>query len=571
MKKYIVKDSIPEDISKQLDTYSPLVRQLLFNRGITVAKDAQQFINPDYGALHDPYTLKDIKRAVTRIKEAIDKKERIAIYSDYDTDGVPGAVILHDLFKKIGYENFTNYIPHRNNEGFGLNMPAIDELAKESVMLLITIDCGSADAVEITHAHTHGMDVIITDHHLMHDTVADAFAIVNPKQGACLYPEEMLCGSAVIFKLVQVFLKEYGAEYGVVSGWEKWLLDMVGIATLSDMVPLKGENRILAHYGLTVLRKTRRHGLLELFSKTGLNRNLITEDDVGFTIGPRINAASRMGLPMDAFRMLSATSLEDASVFVKHLEKINRERKSLVATMVRNIHKRMKAHNTLPAVIVLGDPDWKPSLLGLVANKLMDEYGRPVFLWGRGSGTTLKGSCRSNEIDVVTLMKSLPEGILSAYGGHSFAGGFVVCDAGVHILEQSLNDAYKNITENVATEREVVSADMALTLDEVSENTHREIVRLAPFGMDNARPLFLFKNVIPYEMRQFGKGNEHIEVVFQNSFNKEVRAIAFFSKPESFDCIPKEGVAVDMVAHMEKSVFRGKTELRLRIIDFVSE
>src|SRR3990167_8492496 len=203
--------------------------------------------------------MKDMEKAVERIVRAMQNNERIAIFSDYDADGIPGAVVLHDFFKKIGYANFENYIPDRHGEGFGLNAGAIEELAERGAKLLITIDCGIADTEEVSRANNLGMEVIITDHHLLSHFIPPAYAILNPKQPDCAYPEKMLCGSGVIFKLIQALTTRLAtSNWQLKTGQEKWLLDMVGLATMADMVPLQGENRVFAHYGLTVLRKSRR-------------------------------------------------------------------------------------------------------------------------------------------------------------------------------------------------------------------------------------------------------------------------------------------------------------------------
>src|SRR5581483_1794383 len=212
------------------------------------------------------------------------------IFSDYDADGIDGAVALHDLFRKIGYKNFEVYIPHRHNEGYGLNTEAMEEFKEAGASLVITIDCGIGDIEEVEKATALGMDIIVTDHHVPHEKLPPAYAILNPKVAGCAYPEKMLCGSGVIFKFIQAFLKKYSGEFMVNPGWEKWLLDVVGIATLSDMVPLTGENRTFAYYGLKVLKKTPRPGLSRLFTKLRIKREHISEDDVGFTITPRINA-----------------------------------------------------------------------------------------------------------------------------------------------------------------------------------------------------------------------------------------------------------------------------------------
>ena len=250
MSKYAVREAPSDEIEKELLGYSPLVRQLLYGRGIVSVEEAEKFLNPNYDThTHDPFALKDMEKAVERILLAVQNDERIAIFSDYDADGIPGAVVLHDFFKRIGYLNFENYIPDRHGEGFGLNGLAIEKLAERGAKVLVTIDCGITGVDEALRAKELGMDLIITDHHLPVLVLPSAFAILNPKQSDCAYPEKMLCGSGVVFKLVQALtskLKTINLQLSI--GWEKWLLDMVGLATLSDMVPLVGENRVFAHY-----------------------------------------------------------------------------------------------------------------------------------------------------------------------------------------------------------------------------------------------------------------------------------------------------------------------------------
>ncbi|PCI29205.1 single-stranded-DNA-specific exonuclease RecJ [Candidatus Wolfebacteria bacterium] len=572
MKNYVVREPIPESAEKELAEYSDFVRHLLYYRGVETKIDAEEYLNPNYDLhVHDPSELKDIDKAVDRIVDAMDKNERIAIYSDYDTDGIPGAVILHDFFKKIKYENFTNYIPHRNKEGFGLNVGAIDALAEDKVKLIITIDCGITDVPEVKRANEKGMDVIITDHHLTHEVVPEAYAIVNPKQESCKYSEDMLCGSGVIFKLVQALLNKHREKWGVTAGWEKWLLDMVGIATLSDMVPLQGENRVLAYYGLKVLRKSPRPGLQQLLRKLKVNQRFLTEEDIGFTIGPRINAASRMGVPIDAFHLLATTDEVEAGRLAVHLNEINDERKSLVAVMVREIHKTVKERypEEEKKIIVLGNPKWKPSLVGLVANKLMEEYNCPVFLWGREEGNEMKGSCRSNgSVDVVKLMKALPDGVLAGSGGHAMAGGFSVTDSGVHVLAEEMEKAFEKVKMGEG-DRDTTFVDRILSIDEVNWRLHDDIDKLSPFGVGNARPLFMLKGVIPSSVRTFGKQKNHLGLTFKNSNDRDVDSIGFFMTPETFGEKVKEGQPLDLVVAVEKSMFRGRPELRMRIIDVI--
>ena len=329
MKNYSVKSEttkngvptrgeVPEKVSKELVKYPEILRKLLFYRGIKTEKEADIFLNPVYEENYDPYLMKDMDIAAERILKAIDKKEKIIIYSDYDADGIPGAVILHDFFKKINYNNFENYIPHRVLEGFGLNDEAIDEFAKKGVDLIITIDCGIGDVEEAEKIKKHKIDLIITDHHLPRisknnkEELPHALAILNTRQSKCKYPDKNLCGAGVVFKLVQAIIKKHSEKFDLKEGWEKWLLDMVAIGTISDMVPLIGENRLFAHYGLKVLRKSPRFGLQRLLSIVKIDQKNIIEDDISFMISPRINAASRMGLPEDAFNLLVTKNEDEA-------------------------------------------------------------------------------------------------------------------------------------------------------------------------------------------------------------------------------------------------------------------
>ncbi len=633
--KYTVRHQLTEKERAPLARFSPLVAQLLFHRGLTGITgvddihNAEKFLSPDYDRdIHDPFLLKDVEKAADRIILAIKSQkeensldmvsDKIAIYADYDADGIPGAALFHDFFCRIGFKNFTIYIPHRHNEGFGLNIEAVEQLAREGVKLVVTVDCGISDILPVTRANQLGMEVIITDHHEAPEILPPAYVIVDHKQPGCDYPEKTLCGSGVAFKLVQAILKK--DRLGLPIGHEKWLLDLVGIATLSDMVPLIGENRVFAKYGLEVLRKSQRKGLQQLLSHLRIAQQYLSEDDVAFMITPRINAASRMGVPMDAFNLLSADNDIDALKAAKHLDHINNERKGVVASLVKEIKKILRdrygssvtsadvGHKStegavgrsmagLPAVIVLGNPDWRPSLLGLAANSCAEEFDRPVFLWGRDGGNIIKGSCRSDgKSNVVELMRAVSSGVLTQFGGHKHSGGFAVAEDQVHFLEKHLNDATKKIYESsrLDTQDENHPQDIGVTIDEddlvdaeisldaVNWDLYNDIARLAPFGMSNRKPLFLLKNVSPASVRIFGKGEDHVELILSQSNGRRLSAISFFGAVTEWAKIMRErlkgvvmtggnnlSIQCDIVASLEKSMFRGRPELRLRIEDVI--
>ena len=547
---------------------SDLLDILLANRGVTTAEQKNLFLKPSYEHdMHDPFLLHDMEKAVTRIFDAIHAREKIVVYADYDCDGIPGAVILHDLLKKIGYENFLVYIPDRHEEGYGLNRSAVEEFIKTGVKLVVTIDLGTTDHEDIAFAEKNGINVIVTDHHIPHATMPKAFALVNPKIGDT-YPEKMLCGAGVMFKLVQAFLKKYEEQFNVPIGWEKWLLDMAGIATLSDMVPLTGENRIIASFGMQVLRKSPRPGLQQLLRKLKIDQRYLVEEDITFMIAPRLNAASRMDSPMRAFELLSERDTLKAGVLAEHLTKINDERKTLVATIMKDVKHKL-SERTLGTVIVVGNPAWRVGVLGLVAGKICDEFDRPAFVWGRegtNADAVVKGSCRSNgAVNVVTLMESAKEQFLD-FGGHELAGGFSVSSESVHFLEEKLSAAFENVKqENKRMERGVF--DTALSLSDVNETNYQTVALLAPFGLGNPKATFSFPNVNIKKAKQFGKEKNHLELTLADANGGEKTAIAFFADSDTFSKPIKEGDTVTLAGTMEKSYFAGRTTLRLRIVD----
>ena len=564
-----------------------LLDLLLKNRGI-LPEDREKFLNPQYEKhCYDPYLLKDMEKACARIYAAIEGKEKILIYSDYDCDGIPAAVIMHDFFTKIGYQNFSIYIPDRHDEGYGLHSDAIEEFIKNDVKLLITFDLGITAVAEVTRAQDAGIDVIITDHHLPQAEIPKAFAIINPKQDGCLYPDKMLCGAGLAFKLVQALIKKYGKVFEekspstalktprLTAGWEKWLLDMAGLATLADQVPLTNENRVFAYYGLKVLQRARRPGLAELFRKAGVDVMRMNEEDVTFTLAPRLNAASRMDSPMRAFEVLSTIDPALARTHADHLAKINDERKSLVATIMKDVKKTL-AKRDEKKVIVIGNPSWRVGILGLVASKVAEEYKRPTFVWGSGSlpaqaGDILRGSCRlpneQSATNVVSIMSSLPAGSLLGFGGHAGAGGFSVSHEEIHFLEERLETACANLLSNDEAMEYMI--DATITLDDVTSENFLVIDKLAPYGMGNPKPMFRFEKIPVTLIKEFGKEKNHLELSFLTSRRRPVKAIAFFKTRESYGNLLAEGKPIDLIATFEKSTFAGRTELRLRIVDIL--
>ncbi len=551
-------------------TLHPLTLTLLVRRGITESEQIERFIRPNYKRdMYDPFLILNMERAVLRILQAFREGERIVIYGDYDCDGIPGSVVLHDLFVRIGVANFSNYIPHRHHEGYGLNKDAIAKFAKEGVGLIITVDCGITDVEEVQMAESLGMNVIVTDHHLPQAQLPPAYAIINSKQEADTYPDDMLCGAGVAFKLAQAILirgKEKGSIVDVPDGWEKWLLDMAGLSTIADMVPLQNENRVLAYYGLKVLRKSPRPGIHALLREAKVDQRYLTEEDVGFTIGPRINAASRMDIPFRAFELLSTTDVVVANERARLLASLNAERKTEVARMVKDA-KRLLEKRELSSVIVIGNPGWRVGVAGIVANQLAETYDRPAFVWGKEGSSVIKGSCRSDgRVNIVDLMIATRQGVFIDKGGHEFSGGFSIDSDAIHFLESALVEAHLTIAKKEKT-KGIPEVDAVLTVSDVNEETFHAIDLLAPFGVGNPKPLFRFEGVVVDKVEQFGKGKEHLKLILRDRDGKSVNALGFFMSTVSFPGVDiANGSRIDLIASFEKSYFRGYPELRLRIV-----
>ncbi len=556
---------------------SDLITILLHKRGVTDVADIERFLSPDYERdTHDPFLFFGMDKAVARVFDAMEKGERIAVYADYDCDGIPGASVLSDFFKKIGYENFEVYLPHRDREGYGYHLPALDELATRGVKLVITVDVGTKAHAGVLHANSLGIDTIVTDHHEISGELPAAYAILNPKMAP--YPFPHLCGAAVAWKLVQALLIEGRKRnlpnfIAIPEGWEKWLLDLVAIATVADLVPLIGENRTLAYWGLKVLHKTPRKGIVALCNQLRLSRITIDETDIAFSFAPRINAASRMDSPELALRMLTTDSQIEAEQLVSQLESLNAKRKGVVAGIVKEAKKRARSRGEPgDLVTVLGDPDWKPSLCGLAANSVMEERGGVVLLWGRDAFGKIKGSARSDgSMSVVELFAKAGDAF-EEYGGHHASGGFTVATEHVHTLQQVLAAAAAQIAKGhpLPEAKDAPLHDAILTLREISSTLLKEISRLAPFGMGNLKPIFRISQTRILNVKRFGKEKNHTEVSLGCAASGATQcAFQFFKAPEDFTRIPTPDILVDVLATIERDTFRGPDRIALRIQDIL--
>ncbi|TSC69261.1 MAG: single-stranded-DNA-specific exonuclease [Parcubacteria group bacterium Gr01-1014_56] len=546
--------------------HSELLYDLMIARGVVGKKAQEQFLVPDFERdSHDPMLLPDMERAVDRILSAQKTGEKIAVWSDYDCDGIPGGVALTEFLRAIGL-SVVHYIPHRHKEGYGLNEEGITELKEQGATLVITVDLGTTEHANILFAKERGIDVIVTDHHIVPTLeIAEQFpalAFINPKRADSLYPFDGLCGAGVAWKLIQGVLAKN--RFGMKEGQEKWFLDLIGMATLSDMVPLVGENRMLARYGLLVMRKGRRPGLAALLKLLKIKPSSMTEDDIGFMIAPRINAASRMDKPETAARLLATNEAEEALELAQILNHINDERKGMVAATVKEVNKRMHEHQESP-VIVMGNPNWRPGILGLVANTLAQTHGKPVFLWGREGGDVIRGSVRGDSIvNIVQLMEGAKD-IFQHFGGHHSSGGFSLAQERVHELGPRLNEAFKALGTKEIEEKEII-IDRTLDIAELPF-AQAELMKLAPFGVANEKPLFIFPRVSIARTKMFGKNNDHLELELKGQSSPlSVAGISFFSNVDSFSKQAEMGGRVDVVGNVELD-WRGRP--RIRVVDII--
>ena len=545
----------------------PLVKRILENRKIS---DSDAFLNPSYDNRHDPFLMKDMDRAVSRILSAIERKETIAVWHDYDCDGIPAGALLYDFFRQIGYPVET-YVPERS-EGYGLNEDGIKALSEKGVALIITADCGITDVPEVAYAKKLGIEVIITDHHLPSE-LPPAYAIVNPHRADDAYPFKELCGTGVAFKLVEALIQK--GNFNLPAGWEKWLLDLVALATVADMVELSDENRALVSYGLKVIHKGRRAGLRAIFDAERMPYMRVTEDDLAFSVAPKINAASRMGSPRLAFELLTTDSYERATEIAKELVKLNKARKTEGMHIAKEVKRKIEGMPALGEVLVLGHSSWRPSLLGIAATAVVETHGKTVCLWGK-DGNLIKGSCRSNgTVNIVELMREAKH-VFQDFGGHELSGGFSLTEDAIFSFQEELEKAHSLLMQGKeglpALSSRSEGVEGFLSLSEINESAYEALRHLAPFGMGNPKPIFRLANVRAEKFFKFGAHKEHARILLSDDSGRSVEAISFFISRtpfrDTFELL-SAGDTVTVDGSMELSHFLGKKELRFRLQNLV--
>lgn len=541
----------PEEYSKAI-SLPPLIAQLLYNRGIT-EDQVQYFFTKPHELEDDPFLLTDMSKAVDRIYKAIRSGEKIAIYGDFDVDGITATLILMEGLSWLG-GNIIPYIPNRLREGHG-QLLALEKLRSDGVSLVITVDCGITALNEVKNAQMAGLDLIITDHHTPLATLPEAIAVINPKQNNSRYPFHELAGVGVAFKLLQALYKNDKRNDRLTT-----LLDLVALGSVADMVPLVGENRYLVIEGLKILNHTKRIGLKELIRISRLELGKLDAKSIGWFLGPRINAASRLGDATISYELLTTNSLKDAVRLAAELEKTNSERQNLTRETLALTKKKLADKMDLP-LLIEGDENYSVGVIGLVAGKLVDEFHKPSIIISLGSDMC-HGSARSiPEFNLTTALGQCQD-LLTTFGGHPLAAGFTVTHQNLAQLENNLQEIAIDKLSHLDL-RPVLNIDAEIPLSIFTSDTINLIQQLEPFGQGNPHPVFLTKKTKVKKCYNFGNSNNYLKFELQQG-NVSWQAVSFHSHMKQAE-IPDY---IDIVYNLEKRRWKGEEILQINLIDF---
>ncbi len=537
------------------------MRDILIKRGYEKPEEIEAFLNPNYDEqLHDPFLMKGMKLAVDRILEAVEKKQIIVIYGDYDIDGITASTVMVETIRNLGHQA-RSYIPDRFEEGYGINLDALQKLQSEGVDLVISVDCGITSVKEVAWAMQNGLDVIVTDHHSVPTKIPEAIAVINPKQSDCEYPFKDLAGVGVAFKLAQALQIASGKPD---KGQEKWLLDVVALGTVCDVVTLVGENRVLASFGLKVMNKTRRVGIRALAEVSGVEMGKITSYTLGFMFGPRMNAAGRLEHAAKSLELMLTDDGSKAREIAKELDGLNKQRQSDQAKIVKEAKAMADAYVDDP-VLVLASPDWSHGIVGIAASKVAESVGKPTLIM-QIMGDTAKGSARSfggfNLIDALRTGDDL----FVKYGGHAFAAGYTIPVAKLDELRDRLNEHYLEVVGELT--EQVVERDIDMDdLQVINWELFNGLSLLEPFGNGNRQPSIYIPSITIDDLRWVGSDGRHAKLTVSDGV-MSLSGIGF----GLFDNHPNlaAGQQVGILVHVDRNDFNGKSSLQLVVRD-VSE
>jgi single-stranded-DNA-specific exonuclease len=564
-KRWVVKDKGDVAVMKQLAGIlgvSESLANLMVQRNITSAEEAKAFFNPSLDYLHDPFLMKDMNIAVDRISTAVKKNERILVYGDYDVDGTTAVALVYSFLKEQ-YSNIEYYIPDRYKEGYGVSYQGLDFAYQNNCKVVITLDCGIKAVEKVKYARTKGLDVIICDHHYPGDEIPKALAVLDPKQPSCNYPYKELSGCGVGFKLIHGYSRVHGIPFSAIAHY----LDLVAVSIASDIVPITGENRVMAYFGLKQLNESPRTGLKEIIRESEVSRAL-TIEDVVFKIGPRINAAGRMETGSKAVDLLVSNDTLIASGISKEINNFNNERRSIdriiTTEAMRMISEDQRTVNS--RTTVLYNPTWKKGVIGIVASRLIETYYRPTVILTESNGFAT-GSARSVQgYDLYQAIEACSD-LLENFGGHMFAAGLTLKKENIQPFMKKFEQyVHSTITEEQLVPR--VFIDTELSFSEINEDFFKTMNQFQPFGPENMSPIFISRNVFDTGSgRMVGSSGEHLKLDLcqESTGQKSFSAIAF-SQANHFEYI-KRGNPFSICYSLEMNEFRGNKNLQLNIRD----
>lgn len=543
-----------------------LVEAVLSARGLTEPSVRQAFLHPNYEAMrHDPFLLPDMEPAVERLVQAHAKQENVVIYGDYDIDGLTASTVLLDSFTAFGISARV-FIPNRFVEGYGLSAKAIETLAGEGAQLIVTVDCGSLSHKEIARANELGVDVIVTDHHSVAETMPDAIATINPKRTDHTYPFIDLAGVGVAFKLVQALQTRLE---GLPKGQEKWLLDLVALGTVCDVVELADENRANVYWGLQVMKKTRRPGVKLLMAVSRVEPDKLVARSLGFGLGPRLNAAGRLETAQLALDLLTTTDNARAFELAERLDLMNQERRAeqdRIFKAARALADEMADDH----VLIVSDPSWSHGIIGIVAAKLLETYHKPTFVLQELEDGTAKGSARSfGDFSAVEAIRATEEHLIKG-GGHKLAAGVTLEAAKIATWREAVNGYYRSLGLDDQMRHLEVRSDVTLPdFAKCTAGNVRDLEQLEPYGNGNPEPVFEFSRLTILNRRTMGADGQHVKYRFADKNGQSMEMIAF-NKADVFTADIGETVSVWCELGINEWNGRRAVEGRLLRLDVVS-
>ncbi|HEX9028916.1 MAG TPA: single-stranded-DNA-specific exonuclease RecJ [Anaerolineales bacterium] len=558
LKRWVVAPRLLPEAGFGLDDYHPILKQILYNREITTPQAALRFLNADPPEESHPSAMRGIPEAVERICRAIERQEFIAVYGDYDADGVTATALLTQALQALG-AHVTGYIPNRFDEGYGLNNEALDSLKASGVSLVITVDCGIRSHQEAEHSRRIGLDLIISDHHHCAAEIPDALAVINPKQPGCNYIEKNLAGVGLAYKLACALLEQAGQDK-TVNLRPADLLDLVALGTVADLAPLTGENRSLVRAGIEAIRVTRRQGLVSLMGAAGLDQAKVNAGDIGFVLGPRLNAAGRLESALASLELLTTDNILVSGTLAQKLDIQNRKRQEITQDIQERAEQIALADNPDALLLFAADPDFNPGVVGLAASRLTEQYYRPAIVAQRGEEFT-RASCRSIPEFHITAALDQCAGLLEHHGGHAAAAGFTVRNQNLPILIEQLQ-AIAQEKLGQADLRPTLKADVDIPLSDLKADLLPILKWLQPTGYGNPQAVFVSRDLKIINSRGVGRDASHLKLTVTDG-RITYDAIAFRQGHWLGQLPPR----IDLMYTFEVNEFNGRTTLQLNVRD----